>query len=680
MAEDIDQLCINTIRTLSIDAIQKANSGHPGTPMALAPLAYTLWQRILRFDPADPIWPGRDRFVLSAGHASMLLYSLIFLAEVRAVEPDYEVVGQPAVALEDIESFRQLDSRAPGHPEYRWTSGVETTTGPLGQGVATSVGMAIASKWQGARYGPELFDFDVYAIGGDGCLMEGVSGEAASLAGHLKLDNLCWVYDNNHITIDGRTELAYGDDVPLRFEGYGWNIVRVEDANDLERIESAFAEFKGEESRPTLIVVDSHIGWGSPHKQDTAAAHGEPLGEEEVRETKRAYDWPEDARFLVPEGVREHFAAGVGRRGAAAREEWQGRLASYAEDNADLADEIEAMQKRELPDGWDDAIPSFEADEKGLATRKASNRVQNAIGERLPWLLAGSADLTDSTSVRFDLDGAADFEPGSYDGRQLHYGIREHESAAISNGLSLSKLRPLWSTYLTFSDYARPAIRLSALMELPVIHLFTHDSIGLGEDGPTHQPVEQLAGLRAIPGLDVIRPADANEVAEAWRVALDRTRQPVALVLTRQDVPVLDRSRYASAEGLRRGGYVLADAGGGSDPEVILIATGGDVAVALGAHEELSGEGISSRVVSLPCWELFDRQDAAYRDQVLPPSVTARVSVEEASTLGWDRYVGPAGRKIGMHTFGTSAPLKDVLDKFGFTPDKVAEAAREAIA
>jgi transketolase len=679
MAKDIDQLCINTIRTLSIDAIQKANSGHPGTPMALAPVAYTLWQRFLRFDPADPIWPGRDRFVLSAGHASMLLYSLLFLAEVQAVDPDYEVVGRPAIALGDIERFRQLDSRAPGHPEYRWTSGVETTTGPLGQGVATSVGMAIASKWQGARHGAGLFDFDVYAIAGDGCLMEGVSGEAASLAGHLELDNLCWVYDNNQITIDGRTELAYGDDVPLRFEGYGWNIVRVEDANDLDRIEEALREFKAEEARPTLIVVDSHIGWGAPHKVDTSAAHGEPLGEEEVRETKRAYDWPEDAQFLVPDGVKEHFADGIGARGAELRAAWETRLAEHAQADPELASEIEAMQKRELPEGWDAEIPSFEADEKGLATRKASNKVQNAIGERLPWLLAGSADLTDSTSVRFAFDGATDFEPGAYDGRQLHFGIREHESAAISNGLSLSKLRPLWSTYLTFSDYARPAIRLSALMELPLIHLFTHDSIGLGEDGPTHQPVEQLAGLRAIPGLDVIRPADANEVAEAWRVALDRSHQPVALVLTRQDVPVLDRSRYASAEGLRRGGYVLADAEGG-EPDVILIATGSEVALALAAHEELSGEGISSRVVSLPCWELFDRQDAAYRDEVLPPSVAARVSVEEASTLGWDRYVGPAGRRIGMHTFGTSAPLKDVQGKFGFTPDKVAEAAREAIA
>jgi transketolase len=676
---DIDQLCINTIRTLSIDAIQKANSGHPGTPMALAPIAYTLWQRFLRFDPEDPIWPGRDRFVLSAGHASMLLYSLLHLAGVKAVEPDYEVVGEPSVSLEDIKRFRQLDSRAPGHPEYRWTSGVETTTGPLGQGVATAVGMAIASKWQSARYdrpGFELFDFDVYAIAGDGCLMEGVSGEAASIAGHLRLDNLCWIYDNNHITIDGRTEIAYEDDVAARFMGYGWNVTRVGDANDTDLITTAFEEFRGEEGRPTLIVVDSHIGYGAPHKQDTAAAHGEPLGEEEVREAKRFYDWPEDAQFLVPDGVRERFAEGIGKRGAELRAEWERRLGAYAQETPELAAEIEAMQKRQLPDGWDAAIPSFEADHKGIATRKASQKVENAVAERLPWLLAGSADLTDSTSVR--LDGADDFEPGAYGGRQLHYGIREHESAAISNGLSLSKLRPLWSTYLTFSDYARPAIRLSALMELPVIHLFSHDSIGLGEDGPTHQPVEQLASLRAIPGLDVIRPADANEVVEAWRVALDRTHQPVALVLTRQDVPVLDRARYASAQGLRRGGYVLADPEGG-DPEVILIATGSEVTLALGAHEELRGEGIRSRVVSLPCWELFDRQEQSYRDEVLPPRITARVSVEEASTIGWDRYVGSDGVKIGMHTFGTSAPLKDVQTKFGFTPDRVAEAAKELL-
>ncbi len=679
--DDLDQLAINTIRTLSIDAIQKANSGHPGTPMALAPVAYTLWQRFLRFDPADPIWPGRDRFVLSAGHASMLLYSLLYLAEVKAVDPDYEVVGHPAVSLKDIETFRQLDSRAPGHPEYRWTSGVETTTGPLGQGVATSVGMAIAGKWQGARYNRpdfELFDFDVYAIAGDGCLMEGVSNEAASIAGHLKLDNLCWIYDNNHITIDGKTHLAYDDDVAARFMGYGWNVTRVCDANDTELIATAFEEFKGEQGRPTLIIVDSHIGYGSPHKVDTSAAHGEPLGEEEVRETKRAYGWPEDAQFLVPDGVREHFDAGIGKRGAELSAAWKELLDSYAEENADLAAEIEAQQRRELPAGWDAEIPSFDPDEKGMATRKASQQVENAIAARLPWLLAGSADLTDSTSVRLEFDGAEDFEPGAYDGRQLHFGIREHESAAICNGLSLSKLRPLWSTYLTFSDYARPAIRLSALMELPVIHVFTHDSIGLGEDGPTHQPVEQLASLRAIPGLDVIRPADANEVAEAWRAAIDRHHQPVALILTRQNVPVFDRAKYASAEGLRRGAYVLADAEGG-DPELILIATGSEVALALSAHEELLAAGVRSRVVSMPCCELFDRQDPEYRAQVLPPNVTARVSIEEASTLGWDRYVGFDGVKIGMHTFGTSAPLKDVQTKFGFTPDKVAEVAKELL-
>jgi len=678
VGRDIDQLCINTIRTLSIDAIQKANSGHPGTPMALAPVAYTLWQRFLRFDPADPIWPGRDRFVLSAGHASMLLYALLHLAGVKAVDPDYEIVGDPAVSLEDIERFRQLGSHAPGHPEYRWTSGVETTTGPLGQGVATSVGMAIAGKWQAGRYGLDLFDFDVYAIAGDGCLMEGVSNEAASIAGHLKLDNLCWVYDNNHITIDGKTSLAYDDDVPARFAGYGWSVAHVADANDTGQIATAFEEFKRTEGRPTLIVVDSHIGYGSPHKVDTSAAHGEPLGEEEVRETKRAYGWPEDAQFLVPDGVREHFADGIGKRGAELRAAWEERLAEYASAHPGLAAEIEAQQRRQLPPGWDAAIPSFEPDAKGIATRKASNKVENAIGERLPWLVAGSADLTDSTSVRLSFDGAHDFEPGAYDGRQLHYGIREHESAAISNGLSLSKLRPLWSTYLTFSDYARPAIRLSALMELPVIHLFTHDSIGLGEDGPTHQPVEQLASLRAIPGLDVIRPADANEVAESWRVALDRSHQPVALVLSRQSLPIFDRSALGAAAGLRRGGYVLAGADGGV-PQLILIATGSEVALALAAHEELSAEGIRSRVVSLPCWEIFERQDQAYRDQVLPPSVTARVSVEEASTLGWDRYVGPDGAKIGMHTFGTSAPLKDVQTKFGFTPDRVAEAAKELL-
>jgi transketolase len=679
---DIDQLCINTIRTLSIDAIQKANSGHPGTPMALAPVAYVLWQRFLRFDPKDPIWPNRDRFVLSNGHASMLLYSLLHLTGVRAVDPDYEVVGEQSVTLDDIKRFRQLDSKCPGHPEYRWTSGVETTTGPLGQGIATSVGMAVASKWLAANYnrdGFKLFDFDVYAFCGDGDLEEGVSSEAASLAGHQRLDNLCWIYDNNHISIDGRTEITYTDDVAARFAGYGWNVTRVGDANDQSMLARAFEVFRKEDGRPTLIIVDSHIGYGSPHKVDTAEVHGDPLGEEEVRETKRFYGWPEEAEFLVPDGVREHFDEGIGRRGAELREEWEALFDGYHREHEPAAHEISQMQRRELPEGWDTDIPSFEADKKEMATRKASNQVENAVAGRIPWLLAGSADLTGSTAVGLkDVEGAENFEPESRPGRQLHYGIREHESAATSNGLSLSKLRPLWSTYLTFSDYAKPAIRLSALMELPVIHLFTHDSIGLGQDGPTHQPVEHLAGLRAIPGLDVIRPCDANEVAEAWREALDRTHQPVALVLTRQDVPILDRSSYASAVGLRRGGYVLAEPEDGG-PEVILIATGSEVALAVAAHEKLISEGVRSRVVSLPCWELFERQEPSYRDEVLPPQVTARVSIEEASTIGWDRFVGPDGAKIGMHTFGSSAPLKDVQTKFGFTPDRVAETAKEVL-
>jgi transketolase len=672
MNQDIDTLCVDTIRTLSMDAVQKANSGHPGTPMSMAPVAYELWQNHLRYDPADPIWPNRDRFVLSAGHASMLIYSVLHLAGVKRVDDDYEVLNEPAVSLHEIEEFRQLHSRTPGHPEYRWTTGIETTTGPLGQGIAASVGMAMASKWQGARFGADLFDFDVYALAGDGCLMEGVSHEAASLAGHLQLDNLCWLYDNNHITIDGDTALAYGDDVLSRFEGYGWNVLRVGDANDRGLLARAFEEFKAETGRPTLVVVDSHIGWGSPNKQDTESAHGEPLGEDEVKLTKKAYGWPEDAQFLVPDGVMEHFAEGVGKRGAELRAAWEQTLS----DKPEQAAEIELMQRRQLPDGWDEAIPSFEADEeKGLATRKASNKVQNAIAERVPWMLSGSADLTDSTSVRLGFDGAVNFEPGSFDGRQIHFGIREHAAAAACSGLSLSKLKPLWSTYLTFSDYGRGAIRLSAQMELPVIHLFTHDSIGLGEDGPTHQPIEQLASLRAMPQLDVIRPADANEAAEAWRVAVDRTHNPVALVLTRQTVPVFDRSRYAAAAGLRRGGYVLADCEG--EPELILIATGSEVQLALGAHETLIGEGIRSRVVSLPCWEIFERQDASYRDQVLPPAVTARVAIEEGSTLGWERWVGTAGAIMGMTTFGQSAPFADVEAEFGFTPEHVAEVARE---
>jgi transketolase len=674
VATDIDTLCINTIRTLSIDAIQKANSGHPGTPMAMAPVAYTLWQRFLRFDPSDPIWPNRDRFVLSVGHASMLLYSLLHLAQVEAVDPDYEVVGEPSVSLDDIKSFRQLDSHAAGHPEYHLTSGVETTTGPLGQGVATSVGMAIAGKWLRARYGSQLYDFDVYAIAGDGDMMEGVSSEAASIAGHQRLDNLCWIYDNNHISIDGHTEITYEDDVAARFMGYRWNVTRVGDANDLELLTRAFEQFRQERDRPTLIIVDSHIGWGSPHKQDTAEAHGEPLGEDEVRETKRAYGWPEDAQFLIPDGVYEHFARGVGQRGHRLRTEWEQRVADAG---PEVAAEIDQMQRRTLPEDWDADVPSFDTDEKGMATRKASHQVLNAIAPRVPWLLSGSADLTGSAASGLDFEGATEFQPEDPKGRELHYGIREHESAAISNGLSLSKLRPVWSTYLIFSDYARPAIRLSALMELPVIHWFSHDSIGLGEDGPTHQPVEQLASLRAMPGLNVIRPCDANEVAEAWRVMMQQRHQPTALVLSRQNVPVLDRSRYASAEGLASGGYVLADADG--EPEVILIATGSEVSLAIAAYEELRSDGVRARVVSLPSWYLFDLQPDDYRESVLPESVQARIAVEQGSTLGWDRYVGPRGQIVGMHTFGASAPLKEVQRKFGFTPERVVQAARELL-
>jgi len=682
MPNDIDQLAINTIRTLSIDAVQKANSGHPGTPMSLAPVAYTLWQRYLRYDPADPTWPNRDRFVLSAGHASMLLYSMLFLAGVRRVDDEYNLLDEPAVSLHEIENFRQLHSKTPGHPEYRWTSGVETTTGPLGQGIATAVGMALASKWQAERFNTAdttLFDFDVYAIAGDGCLMEGVSHEAASLAGHLKLDNLCWLYDNNHITIDGDTALAYDDDVKARFEGYGWNVLEVTDANDAALLEQALDGFKSESARPTLIVIDSHIGWGSPNKQDTESAHGEPLGAEEVKLTKKAYGWPEDAQFLVPDGVKERFAEGIGKRGAELRAAWLAAFESYKGSEPALATELELMQRRELPDGWDADLPSFEADEeKGLATRKASNKVQNAIAERVPWLISGSADLTDSTSVRLSFDGVTNFEPGEFGGRQVHYGIREHAAVAASNGLSLCKLRPMWSTYLTFSDYARPGIRLSALMEIPVVHLFTHDSIGLGEDGPTHQPIEQLASLRAMPHLDVIRPADANEVAEAWKLVIGRTHNPVALVLTRQNVPVFDRSRYASAAGVQRGGYVLADCEG--EPELILIATGSEVQLAIAAHEQLSGEGVASRVVSMPCWEVFDRQDADYRHEVLPPGCAARIAIEEGSPMGWERYVGEAGKIVGMETFGQSAPFKDVEEEFGFTAERIIQVAREVLA
>ena len=678
---ELDQLSINTIRTLSIDAVQKANSGHPGTPMALAPLVYTIWNRVMRFDPQDPIWPNRDRFVLSNGHASMLLWSVLHLTKTQAVNQDYEILGRPSVSLDDIRHFRQLGSRAPGHPEYHWVSGVETTTGPLGQGVATSVGMAIGEKWLANRYnrpGFEVFDYNIYAVCGDGCMMEGVGSEAASLAGHLGLDNLCWIYDNNHITIEGSTKITFTEDIEARFIGYGWNVLRVGDANDIDRIEHALAVFRKEKGRPTFIVLDSHIGYGSPHKQDTSAAHGEPLGDEEVRLCKRAYGWPEDAQFLVPDGVYEHFAEGIGARGAQARRQWTELLAAYRTRYPELAREIELMQRRELPDGWDRNLPVFPTDPKGVAGRDASGQVLNVLAQNIPWFLGGSADLGPSNKTTLKYEGAGDFQADSPGGKNLHFGIREHAMAAVVNGLSLSKLRAFGATFFIFSDYARPAIRLAALMELPAIFVFTHDAMGDGEDGPTHQPVEQLASLRAVPGLVVLRPADANEVVEAYRYILQLRHEPTVLVLSRQPLPTLDRTKYAPATGLARGAYVLADAPAGS-PEVILIATGSEVSLALNAHENLLAEGIRSRVVSMPSWDIFDHQTQEYRDSVLPPNVSARVAIEQASTFGWERYVGNSGRIIGMKTFGASAPLKELQRKFGFEPDRVAAVVKDLL-
>ena len=678
---ELDQLSINTIRTLSIDAVQKANSGHPGTPMALAPLVYTIWNRVMRYDPQDPIWPNRDRFVLSNGHASMLLWSVLHLTKTQAVNPDYEILGHPSVSLDDIRHFRQLGSKAPGHPEYHWVSGVETTTGPLGQGVATSVGMAIGEKWLANRYnrpGFEIFDYNIYAVCGDGCMMEGVGSEAASLAGHLGLDNLCWIYDNNHITIEGSTKITFTEDIEARFIGYGWNVLRVGDANDIDRIEHALGVFRKEKGRPTFIVLDSHIGYGSPHKQDTSAAHGEPLGDEEVRLCKRAYGWPEDAQFLVPDGIYEHFAEGIGARGAQARRQWTELQAAYRTSYPELAKEIELMQRRELPDGWDRNLPVFPTDPKGVAGRDASGQVLNVLAQNIPWFLGGSGDLAPSNKTTLKYEGAGDFQAESPGGKNLHFGIREHSMAAVVNGLSLSKLRAFGATFFIFSDYARPAIRLAALMELPSIFVFTHDAMGDGEDGPTHQPVEQLASLRAVPGLVVLRPADANEVVEAYRYIMQLRHEPAVLVLSRQPLPTVDRTKYAPASGLAHGAYVLADSPGGN-PEVILIATGSEVSLALNAHENLLAEGVRSRVVSMPSWDIFDHQTQGYRDSVLPPNVSARVAIEQASTFGWERYVGTSGRIIGMKTFGASAPLKELQRKFGFEPDRVAAVVKELL-
>ena len=680
-AEQQDQLAINTIRTLSMDAVQQANSGHPGTPMALAPLVYTIWNRFLRFDPQDPIWPDRDRFLLSNGHASMLLWSVLHLTRTRAVNADYEELGQPSVTLDDIRHFRQLDSKAPGHPEYHLTSGVEATTGPLGQGVAMSVGMAIGEKWLAARYNRpafDIFDYRIYVTCSDGDMMEGVASEAASLAGHLQQDNLCWIYDNNHITIEGSTRLTFSEDIAARFQGYGWNVLRVGNANDTGLIANALETFRKTKGRPTFIILDSHIAYGAPHKHDTPEAHGEPLGEEEVRLAKRFYGWPEDAKFLVPDAVYQRFADGIGARGAQERQRWARLFSAYRSKYPELATEIDLMQRRELPEGWDRYLPVFPANAKGIAGREASGQVLNVLAQNIPWLVGGSADLGTSNKTALKFEGAGDIEAGTPGGRNLHFGIREHAMMAAVNGLSLSKLRAFGATFLIFSDYARPAIRLAAIMELPAIFVFTHDAMGDGEDGPTHQPVEQLASLRAIPGLALIRPADANEVVEAYRTIMPFRHEPAALALSRQPLPTLDRSKYAPASGVARGAYVLGDAPGGK-PEVILIASGSEVSLAVGAHEQLLAEGIRSRVVSMPSWDLFEQQTRDYRDSVLPPNVSARVAIEQASTLGWERYVGGSGRIIGMKTFGASAPLKELQKKFGFEPDRIVDVVKEML-
>jgi transketolase len=675
-----ESVCINTMRTLAMDAVQKANSGHPGAPMGLAPVAYTLWQEFLRYDPADPLCPNRDRFVLSAGHACLLLYALLHLSAVRRVESN-TVTEKPAVALEDIKRFRQIDSVTPGHPEYGLTTGVEVTTGPLGQGCGTSVGMAIAARWLAGHYNRPnfmIFDYAVYVICSDGDLMEGVASEAASLAGYLGLSNLCWIYDSNTVTIEGHTDLAFGEYVESRFRGYHWNVLRVNDANDQQQVRTALEGFRRAQDRPTLIIVDSIIGYGAPHKQNTAAAHSDALGEEEVRLAKRFYGWPENAHFLVPDGVYDRFAEGIGKRGAALSARWRTDFAGYRRQHQQAATEIEQLLTRALPANCAAELPTFAASEKGIATRDASSKVLNAIAERVPWLIGGSADLAPSTKTKLAFESAGTLAPDKPAGRNMHFGVREHAMGAVVNGLALSNLRAFGATFLVFSDYMRPPLRLAALMELPVFHVFTHDSIGVGEDGPTHQPVEQLAGLRAIPGMIVLRPADANEVTEAYRVIFAQKHRPACLILSRQALPVFDRSRYASAQGVARGAYVMADAIG-DEPQIILIGTGSEVQLCIAAHERLTREGVRSRVVSMPSWELFEEQDAPYRESVLPRSVCSRVTVEAASALGWDRYAGGSGAIVAMHQFGASAPVKDVLRKFGFSPERILEVAKDQL-
>ncbi|HEX3821510.1 MAG TPA: transketolase [Candidatus Sulfotelmatobacter sp.] len=676
----LDALCINTIRTLAIDAVQQANSGHPGAPMGLAPVGYKLWQDYLRYDPENPLWPNRDRFVLSAGHGSMLLYAILHLAGVRRAEND-KVLKELSVSLDEIKRFRQLDSRTPGHPESHITTGVETTTGPLGQGCGNSVGMAMASKWLAARFNRpdfEIFDFNVWTICGDGDLMEGVTSEAASLAGHLQLSNLCWIYDHNHVTLDGPANWSFTEDVATRFMGYNWNVLRVVDANDLDMLGRAFETFLKTKDRPTLIIVDSHIGYGSPHKQDSYEAHGEPLGADEVKLVKKFYGWPEDAKFLVPDGVYQNFKDGIGRRGADLHAEWVKTFSDYSKQYPDLAKQLNQLQNRELPEDWDKDLPTFPADPKGIATRESSGKVLNAVAKNLPWMIGGSADLAKSNKVNLTVEGAGDFQAGSYGGRNLHFGVREHAMAAATTGIVLSRIHAFCATFFNFTDYMRPSMRLAALMELPAIYIMTHDSIGVGEDGPTHEPIEQLASLRAMPNMLVLRPGDANEVTEAWKVIMRQKLRPTTLVLTRQPMPTYDRTKVAAASGLAKGAYVLSDAPGGK-PDIILIGTGSEVSLCMEAAEKLKGEGAKARVVSMPSFELFEEQDEAYKESVLPKAITARVSVEMASTFGWDRYVGPKGKAIGMHSFGASAPLKDLLKKFGFTLDTVVAEARKLI-
>ncbi len=676
----IDTLAINTIRTLAMDAVEAAKSGHPGTPMALAPVAYTLWNEVLRYDPDDPTWPSRDRFVLSCGHASMLLYSLLHLTGAKQVV-DGRPTGELAVPLDQIRRFRQLGSRCPGHPESLDTSGVETTTGPLGQGLGNSVGMAIAERWLASHFnrpGFDLFDYNVFALCSDGDMMEGISNEAGSLAAHLQLSNLCWIYDDNHITIEGHTTLAFGEDVGRRFEGLGWNVVHVADANDLAALRAAYQSFLKTTDRPTLIIVRSIIAWGAPHKQDTEEAHGSPLGPDEVRATKLAYGWPPDAQFLVPPEVPAHFDAGIGQRGRALRAAWQKKFGDYAKAHPDLAGQWQQMQARQLPQGWDQGLKPFPADAKGMASRISSGKVQNMIAQHVPWLIGGAADLAPSTMTRMTFDGAGDFEPGSYGGRNFHFGIREHGMASSLNGMSLSYIRPFGATFFVFTDYLRPSLRLSGIMHLPVIYIMTHDSIGLGEDGPTHQPIEHLAAVRAIPNVVLIRPGDANEALEAWRAIMPMNNRPVVLVLSRQNLPTLDRAKFAPAAGTARGAYVLADAPGGA-PELILIGTGSEVSLCVQAHEQLTAAGIRARLVSMPSWQLFDEQDEAYRHSVLPPSVTARIAVEAGVEQGWEKYLGPQGKFIGMHGYGASAPAAAVFKHFGFTPENIVAQAKSLL-